>query len=353
MPKCNFPQQTRDSIEILYHDKVLKHFPLYKKFWETFIGVRVEVAGVKLRPYRLNVPTALKPQENDLNDLHEKICMIHYASFCHLASALSELEELTNSEKIDEPQLRLFKHWQAFEAAYLHLGAAWQEIKILWEYIDIKFRTLSMRTSGNRAIWNFFDSNNVTKTKLEDMQKGIIEFRNSIAHFARVVHRNKDRGYEIPTNVGTNLSWTTASNATNWIRTNDKLSKDIVTIEECFDLTHKDLIIEFEKILTTHGIKVDYSSGQQDILCQDCGWWTAEKISVNSSTGYVNVSFDSSSSGSLNVSGLLNPSPSIGSTTVVPPANVEANSAPTQPAPNPVPSKKIRKCQNPKCGKEQ
>ena len=341
--KCKFPYQTRDAIERLYYKEVLTDFPLYKDFWEEFIGVRVEPSGVALRPYKLNLPAGLEPQRSLIEEIYEHICMIHYGCFCHLASAMHELESVINSKSEQDPQQRHFKHWQAFEASYLHLGAAWQEIKLLWEYICIKLMKLRLVSSKStmhddaNIIWDYFEGlqTSTIHQKLNDMDAEIIEFRNDIAHFARRVNRLNGNGFEIPKVFQKNVSWTIQSGSLNWITTEDKLESDIHTCEQIFDLTHKHLIAELHSTLNHHQITIDYGSGKIDKVCPKCYWWM-EQMSNFTQLGSSSVPSmpQTVASGSL---------VSVGSSTIT----HGANNSGLVPTTTSIP--KRWQCQNPEC----
>lgn len=353
MPKCKFPNQTRDAIEILYWESILGNFPTYRDFWEKFIGVRVERIESRLRPYKLILPIALNSKRDLIDDLHEKICMIHYACFCQLASARFELQQLIDSSQILDPHERHFKHWQAFEAGYLHLGAAWQEIKLLWKYICEHFKNLDSSSTKNYPIREYFKNIDPSlHTNLAKMQSEIISFRNDIAHFARRVNRPIGNSYEVPLDFAQNASWTKQITTSNWIKTEKKLEEDIVTCEKTFDATHRFLIREFKNALTLHNIRIDYKSGQVDEACPRCKWWMETILKDESgSTKGNQPQADSSSSERYWVRFSHGSSTAtIGSSSVAPTTFEQAykndgSSFLMSP-------KAVKRCRNPKCGHE-
>jgi hypothetical protein len=351
--RCAFPNQTRDSVEILFHDKILIDFPSYGTFWEEFIGIRLD-SGL-LKPYTLNLTHLTSSKHNVAMILHERISMAHYSIFCQLASAHRLLEELCNCKTIQNEKELHFKHWQILECAYLCIGTAWQEVIILWDFIFDNFKRLEEEKDKNRKIPSIKIYFNPPKAasphpavwiQLQNMQKNIINFRNEIAHVSRSFSKRSGKEFKIPTNFQSGQTWNQQQlTATSWILTSTKLENDLIEIEKTFEATHLILINEFKKILKSKNISIDYSTGQQDVLCSNCHWWTdLDESPYTMSSGSIPSTPDASSAFTTSLS------VSIGSNTMEHYDTLASGlSSPIPSIPNSVHITRI--CQNPKCGK--
>ena len=119
---------TKDAIEQLYSHVVLKGFPLYATFWEKFIGVKDKSVRGFLRPYGLKIPAVLRSEKKEINNIYLEITYIHYTLFCHLAGAHYQIDELKKSLQDICSKQRHFKHWEAFENIYFHLGVVMNQL---------------------------------------------------------------------------------------------------------------------------------------------------------------------------------------------------------------------------------
>ncbi|MCX6143023.1 MAG: hypothetical protein NTZ35_07370 [Ignavibacteriales bacterium] len=288
-----FPQQTRDAVEMLFHDLILVEFGSYKDFWEEFIGVQIK--GGFLKPYGLKHAQLSPPQSNFADTIYERICMAHYGIFCQLASVHNLVVELDETKKIVDEKERHCAHWQKFECAYLCLGAAWQEVKKLWELVIFNLENLDDTKEKREAIGDFFRRRgtgpNTLHAQLQTMQDTIIGFRNEIAHVSRYASRANGKTYEIPLNYRPKLTWTQQHSATSWVSTTSRLQTDLSNVEKLFQLVHRILIGELRRVFAKYQINIDYASGEQDTFCSQCGWWLDfNNNTLNASTGPFNMS---------------------------------------------------------------
>lgn len=283
--KCIFPHQTRDSVERLWSEQILKHFPRYGEFWQEFIGVRIDPKGGYLQSYELDLSKIAAPKRDEVKRINELLCMTHYSCFCHLAGAHQVHSELIDALRNPDPEARHFKHWQAFEAGYLHLGAAWQEMKALWECVLAKLTNLNESREESGAIWRFFSGHGyaITKGNIDKMQKEVIDFRNDVAHYARSATQLTGGKYTVPKDNPGPTVWSQQLIIKDWEDTATKLEKAILMCEEVFNETHSHLSSYLNTVLKNHSISVDHSSGHVDVTCQLCGWWSAP-IAADGST---------------------------------------------------------------------
>ena len=129
----DFIKGTKDLVEQLYGEQVSKNLPNYGAFWVKFIGDPKKDVPM---PYGLNFSKASHGTNiAQINPNYEELCMAHYSLFCHLSGAHFQLELLKESLGLPESNTRSFKHWEAFETGYIHLGSAFYQMYHLWGLI--------------------------------------------------------------------------------------------------------------------------------------------------------------------------------------------------------------------------
>ncbi len=342
---CKFPFQTRDLIEKYHHKEILINFPQYAEFWSKFIGVKEANINNILSSYDLISVGSVSPNLPSFQKIHQEICMSHYSVFCNLATAHFNLTELSNLDSSDRDTY-YFAHWRLFESAYMHLGAAWQEIKRIWDLLLVEFdqypTPLPPKKSANE-IFKIINKSSLKK-RYNIHVEPIINFRDIIAHYFRVPsHYDEVQGKTfVPEKVNKQLLWSDLrSFSGSMIETGKKLKNDITTFESFINSTHVLLIGEFERVLKKHSLMIDYSSGKSDVVCIYCKWYK-EEIKIPSKTD-TDISSSALTRAATPVSGNVAP---IASTTTIP-KTTEYSSTESCFVP------KIFKCRNPECGKEE
>lgn len=199
-----FPEDSLDCIEKLFAQEILLHFPEYGRFWERFIGRDFDPGDRRLKPRSWKFPVGANSTEiQRISDAHERIAMIHYGIFCHLAGAHFQISEARAALKESDVSWRYFHFWEAFEAFYQHLGNARNAVhgldKCVTELAEIKpLRLLAfLAAQGHAALaarWRKFDA---------DAQC----IRDNIVHFARGAHVPMNGSFFIPLPVKRNASW--------------------------------------------------------------------------------------------------------------------------------------------------
>jgi hypothetical protein len=259
-----FPQDTQDSIERLYSTEVLDKFPLYKDFWEKFVGVRPGPGY--LRPYGLRFDSTVSATDRKETRLtYEELSMAHYTLFCHLSGAHFQLANLRASVPTNGDIQRQFNHWEAFEAIYLHLAIAVNQVYHLWG-LALLMEGKLVRSSGGTINGVRPTLNKVLVSlrkgrlwrdlvKLEDET---IFLRHSMTHFARGASRHEEGRYFIPLRMRTNRVWTRQWRSRKYVGTRARAWKDINRVRQTINELHALLIQRLERTFQSRGIKVNY-----------------------------------------------------------------------------------------------
>ena len=132
----------------MYGREILRFFLGSGEFWSKFIGVKVR-RGLLL-PYGLRIPSRMsgdRPSQG-CRAGYEDLSMAHYSLFCHLAGAHFPVQELRALSLLPiASKTSRFRHWEAFESVYLHLGICFNEFSHLWKsFFLIKVHGLPWRS---------------------------------------------------------------------------------------------------------------------------------------------------------------------------------------------------------------
>lgn len=245
---------SKDVIEQLYSDAVLKYFPNYEVFWRQFIG---NPNAEKPEPYTYNYPQTMRDEEKEvIQERYEKVQITHYSIFCQLAGSHFQLEELKASENIKYPKAKYFRHWEHFEVGYLHLGSVLYMLQELWNII-IKLKCVSREKFGETFLIS--RNENVLAQKLKEIQEDVKTIRDLMVHRGRAFtsFHHKEKFY-IPLKVNKNMLWSQSINAQEMIETSKKLEEDILETEKLLNELHILLISDYEDFIKTKNIQIDY-----------------------------------------------------------------------------------------------
>ncbi|MDI6903002.1 MAG: hypothetical protein QMC77_04625 [Methanocellales archaeon] len=266
----NFLSDTRDVIEQLYGPVIVQHFPNYGVFWSKFIGVRDDVED-RLVPYGLNLSNVPGENSEEIERCYQELCMAHYTLFCHLAGTHFQITQLENSTKLVDKKERYFRHWEAFELCYLHLGIVFNEIYHLWGLVFLMEKRGNVKRAENGRIYGsekelgeylnqIGQKGESLHKQIEKLREDVIILRNNITHFARGLHKLVPRGsgYAIPLKIIKNMLWVNKSKTTEWRLTDFKIKQDIENVETLLNNLHELLIQEFDYFRNQQKIGIRY-----------------------------------------------------------------------------------------------
>jgi len=261
-----FSRDTKDCIEKLYRGVIIKEFPLYATFWNRFIGVKENQKTGYLRPYGLRFPPLPRTTVKDICSAYLELTYAHYTLFCNLAGAHFQLGELKRSLKITDFTKRHFRHWEHFEALYLHLGICMYQIYHLWGLIFLLQGKLNRNNAGiikgaEGKLRDLLKRKRKTYLCLDidKINKEIKIIRDNITHFARIAHRILPNGdYAIPHRIVKNVHWDKQLKTKEYQETTIKAKTDLNNIEKIFNKLHQIMLVEFDNYLNINGIRVKY-----------------------------------------------------------------------------------------------
>ena len=257
-----FIKNTKDIVEQLYGSDVTKLFPNYAKFWEEFIGDPRKNIPVAYRLlFDLSISTKDKEQ---INEIYDEICMAHYSLFCHLAGAHFQLENLKNILKLDNSKRKYFQHWETFEVCYFHLGSAFYQMYHLWGLIFLLKKEVTrdangrIRPSIKEKLKNYLSNQGQSslRSKIDELDKEIMDIRNSIVHFSRGAAKIISNEFWIPFKIE-QRTWARQHQTNQWLETSGKIKKNLEEIEKLINSMHSFLIKEFREFLIKNQIRVN------------------------------------------------------------------------------------------------
>jgi len=244
-------KDSKDPIEHLYGNVILRYFPHYEAFWLKFIG-NPRTAG----PYGYLLPSCFNEDKKmKILEAYEKIQMWHYSLFCHLAGAHFSLEALKYSLRIKDDNLCYFKHWEFFDVGYMHLGSVlyyyrclWNEVMKIRDYPN-KYREIEQYLKGIKKdpdlLKRFFE----VKTSVKNR-------RDQAVHYGRIFAFQFKGKYYIPCNAKRDMKWSEASKTTEWLDSVAALKEDIRRTEESLNDLHEILIAEYQEFISSNGITI-------------------------------------------------------------------------------------------------
>ena len=247
-------QDSKDPVEQLYGNDVLKYFPNYEIFWVEFIG---NPTAKRAEPYKYMFPPDMRSHEKDrILREYERIQMVHYSLFCHLAGAHFQLEELENTENIQEPKEKYFRHWEHYEAGYTHLGSVFYMLESLWKIV-LKLKRYPERFRELRQYLILKEENELVK-RLDELEIGVKIRRDQAVHYGRMFAWLYKDKFHVPLKVYRDMKWSESMKTTEWVRTNIRLSEDIIETEKLINDFHTFLIREYKDFIDEKNIQINY-----------------------------------------------------------------------------------------------
>lgn len=249
-------KNSKDAIEQLFGNVILKNFPNYELFWKQFIG---NPNAKTIGPYRYIFPSNMIQNEREkILAIYEKIQMFHYSFFCHLAGAHFHLEDLTDAQKITDLELKYFRHWEHYEVGYMHLGSALYMIESLWNLVLKSRRYLTGHGRfGKLKDYLATTGQNQLLSRIDDIESIVVR-RDLPVHRGRVFalhHRGK---FFVPLKVDRNMMWSQSTRNTDWVEASVQLGDDLSKTEKLANDLHTLLIQEYRAFISNKGIQIQY-----------------------------------------------------------------------------------------------
>lgn len=246
-------KDSKDAIEQLYGDAVLKHFPNYETFWVKFIG---NPYASQVGPYEYALPSEMNTDEKSafIEDF-ERLRMVHYSLFCHFAGACFQHKELEDTEKINKPNERYFRHWEHYELGHFHLGSVFYMHRSLWKIV----LKLNRYPGRHRELEPFLTLKGETAlvNRIRQADETVKTRRDQAVHYGRLFTLPLKNKFYVPLNVQRDMKWSDSAEIKEWIETVVNLKEDIAATLELSNDLHEILIGEYEKFIIRKGIKIN------------------------------------------------------------------------------------------------
>lgn len=191
--KLTFPKDTRDVIEKLFANEILRRFPQYGTFWEEFIGRKSE-STLALRPYGLTFPNTMEHvARSKLEKSYNKLIVRHYSLFCELAGAHYQFDRARESQSQSAGAQKHFLFWESFSNFYQHLGNMRNLLYGIWEEVE----EITGKKENLKAYLTSTKHQNLCN-QLETIEKEIIIIRNNLVQYMCTFNISVSDGYLIP-----------------------------------------------------------------------------------------------------------------------------------------------------------
>lgn len=247
-------RDSKDAIEQLYGDEILKCFPNYEAFWLEFIG---NPKAKQVGAYEYMFPSSMAPSErNEILRGYERIQMVHYSLFCHFAGAHFQLKELENTENIKNAVERYFRQLEHYETAYVHLGSAFYMLKSLWKKVlklqryPTKFRELEkfLTLKGEKEL----------AKRMDEVEDTVKIRRDQAVHYGRMSTLPCKGKFYVPLEPHRDMKWSEAQEIEEWMDSIVSLRQDLTKTENVINALHQILISEYEEFISQKNIQIDY-----------------------------------------------------------------------------------------------
>jgi len=257
----NFNKDTRDRIEKLYKRIICEKFPKYGTLWNLFVGDGTTRRSRLLRPYGMRIPSSSKHRAKEIRRLYLTFTQIHYTLFCNLAGAHYQLNELKKSLSIANINIKYFKHWEAFECLYSHLGIVRNSMYGLWGVFFELSQTIGKDKFNDVGIVKNKLAAHLTKNmykRIKTFDDKIITIRENITHFSRISHLYLNDKYYIPLRMKRRkyIIWDKQLQGKGYQETWAKACQDIENIETLLNSLHSILIHNFNNWLMCSNISI-------------------------------------------------------------------------------------------------
>lgn len=250
-------QDSKDPLEQLYGNTILKNFPNYERFWVKFIG---DPKAERSEPYEYVFPSNMETEKESIVKEYERIQMVHYSLFCHLAGAHFQLRELENALDIKDRMEKHFRHWEHFEVGYVHLGSVFYMLESLWRIVlklnkypsDFRHIDAYLKLKGKDGLIS----------RIEEVKTSLTIRRDQAVHYGRMFAWSDTDRFYVPLKVHRDMKWSNGNKITGWIPTDTILGDDILETEKLINALHGILIGEYEDFIIKKGIEI--KSGKKE-----------------------------------------------------------------------------------------
>ena len=264
-----------EVIQSLWAKIICQNYPIYKEFWDEFIGERF--ADDRLKHYEIEFPKeqSLKSRE-ELACQYDDMSIVHYSIFYNFASTHYQIGELkkalTNYLASEKEELSYFLHWESFNSAYFYLGNIFYLLEKLYS------RALTVvNKKGNRKFEEYLLQNRLNED-YSKLSNSIKDIRDYMVHFSKIpLCIIQDEGFKIPINLrNKDGNWENASvllsqNKDEWMFTHFILERDLKAMEELVNKIDMFFLKELREFKALGGINIkypeNYTKQRNDEIC--------------------------------------------------------------------------------------
>lgn len=251
-----------EIIQRLWAKIICKNYPIYKYFWDEFIGERF--VEDRFRHYEIEFPKErnLKDKEK-LASQYDDMTIVHYSIFYNFASAHYQIGELkkavANWLTNKEDDMPYFLHWESFNSTYFYLGNIFYLLEKLYSCV-----LTIVNKKGNRKFEEYLTQNGYYEDyhKLEDSIKNI---RDYLVHFSKIpFYIIPEEGFKIPINLRDKKEkWVNApillsQNKEDWLFTHFVVERDLKAMEELVNKIDEVFLKELREFKALGGINIKY-----------------------------------------------------------------------------------------------
>jgi hypothetical protein len=249
-----FPDESLDSIEKMFAEKVLKVFPYYGEFWKELIGVR-SGSNNRLTPYGLIIPPEIQGEEKKrILTCYEMICITHYSLFCQVAGAHHELELAESALKTTDDK-RHFLFWEACDSFYEHLK---NTLHMLYALYRAVYCLSGIKIKENKTRETFKNEKKIDKSVIDRISKleGQLDaIRNTVVHFGRLGAYEEKGKYYFPLPLKKDVLWSELeSSPPERQEINKFMNSNLIEVEEILNYLDEYLAGIINTLLTERGM---------------------------------------------------------------------------------------------------
>lgn len=249
-------KKSKDMIEQLYGEEILKNFPNYEKFWLKFIG---NPNANRVEPYTYRYPDDMTVEERGkIENSYVKIQMAHYTLFCHMAGAHFQEKELEAAQGLNDCKEKYFRCCEHFEAAYMHIGSVFYVLETLWcTVLRLIGHKEGKKGLGKLVKFLETEGKNDLALRLKKIDENMMNRRHLPVHYSRVFVTWHQGDMYVPINVREKMLWSQGNETIEWRRSDRQLNSDLAQTEKLVNDLHEALIEKYGSFIAGRSIFVD------------------------------------------------------------------------------------------------